>query len=142
MDVSTLSLAALEARARGLRDEAALLRMAEILNRDRRAGARLLSERCRHRATRRRRERLRGRRLLALRGRLVAGGARLVAGVDEVGMGPLAGPVVAAAVVLPDRIDLPPSGSPPGPGNVWPSPSPARPWRSRSLRCRPRMWTA
>jgi ribonuclease HII len=107
MDVSTLSLAALEARARGLRDEAALLRMAEILNRDRRAGARLLSERCRHRATRRRRERLRGRRLLALRGRLVAGGARLVAGVDEVGMGPLAGPVVAAAVVLPDRIDLP-----------------------------------
>ena len=29
------------------------------------------------------------------------GGARLVAGVDEVGRGPLAGPVVAAAVVLP-----------------------------------------
>ena len=27
-------------------------------------------------------------------------GIRLVAGVDEVGMGPLAGPVVAAAVVL------------------------------------------
>ena len=34
-------------------------------------------------------------------------GARLVAGVDEVGVGPLAGPVVAAAVVLPDRVDLP-----------------------------------
>src|SRR5690606_14347445 len=30
-----------------------------------------------------------------------------VAGVDEVGMGPLAGPVVAAAVVLPDRVELP-----------------------------------
>jgi len=30
-----------------------------------------------------------------------AGGARLVAGVDEVGRGPLFGPVVAAAVVLP-----------------------------------------
>src|SRR5438128_3327415 len=28
-------------------------------------------------------------------------GIRLVAGVDEVGMGPLAGPVIAAAVVLP-----------------------------------------
>src|SRR5437870_6902944 len=28
-------------------------------------------------------------------------GIRLVAGVDEVGMGPLAGPVVAAVVVLP-----------------------------------------
>jgi len=30
-----------------------------------------------------------------------------VAGVDEVGMGPLAGPVVAAAVVLPRRPELP-----------------------------------
>jgi ribonuclease HII len=30
-----------------------------------------------------------------------------VAGVDEVGMGPLAGPVVAAAVVLPERPELP-----------------------------------
>ena len=29
---------------------------------------------------------------------------RVVAGVDEVGRGPLAGPVVAAAVVLPRRL--------------------------------------
>lgn len=36
---------------------------------------------------------------------LLAGGARRVAGVDEVGRGPLAGPVTAAAVVLePGRI--------------------------------------
>ena len=34
-----------------------------------------------------------------------ARGARVIAGVDEVGRGPLAGPVTAAAVVLdPDRI--------------------------------------
>jgi ribonuclease HII len=33
--------------------------------------------------------------------RLVAQGYRLIAGVDEVGRGPLAGPVVAAAVILP-----------------------------------------
>ena len=37
--------------------------------------------------------------------RLIAGGARVIAGVDEVGRGPLAGPVTAAAVVLnPARI--------------------------------------
>ena len=37
--------------------------------------------------------------------RLIQGGARLIAGVDEVGRGPLAGPVTAAAVVLdPGRI--------------------------------------
>ncbi|ROR01618.1 ribonuclease HII [Desulfosoma caldarium] len=34
-------------------------------------------------------------------------GFRLLAGVDEVGRGPLAGPVVAAAVILPEGMDLP-----------------------------------
>lgn len=34
-------------------------------------------------------------------------GYTVVAGVDEVGMGPLAGPAVAAAVVLPWRVKLP-----------------------------------
>jgi ribonuclease HII len=33
--------------------------------------------------------------------RLIAQGYRLIAGIDEVGRGPLAGPVVAAAVILP-----------------------------------------
>jgi ribonuclease HII len=33
-----------------------------------------------------------------------AAGAALVAGIDEVGRGPLAGPVVAAAVILPDGL--------------------------------------
>jgi len=37
----------------------------------------------------------------------LARGFRTVAGVDEAGRGPLAGPVVAAAVVLPERFDLP-----------------------------------
>ncbi|TCP52505.1 RNase HII [Tumebacillus sp. BK434] len=36
-----------------------------------------------------------------------AQGYRLVAGVDEAGRGPLAGPVVAAAVILPEGIELP-----------------------------------
>lgn len=34
-------------------------------------------------------------------------GARAVAGIDEAGRGPLAGPVVAAAVILPETFDLP-----------------------------------
>ncbi len=36
---------------------------------------------------------------------LWARGARHVAGVDEAGRGPLAGPVVAAAVILPPNVD-------------------------------------
>ena len=34
-------------------------------------------------------------------------GFRVVAGIDEAGRGPLAGPVVAAAVILPETFDLP-----------------------------------
>lgn len=34
-------------------------------------------------------------------------GYRFIAGVDEVGRGPLAGPVVAAAVILPEDFDVP-----------------------------------
>ena len=34
-------------------------------------------------------------------------GFECVAGIDEAGRGPLAGPVVAAAVILPDNFDLP-----------------------------------
>jgi ribonuclease HII len=34
-------------------------------------------------------------------------GHKIVAGIDEAGRGPLAGPVVSAAVILPEGIDLP-----------------------------------
>lgn len=36
-----------------------------------------------------------------------SGGCRFIAGVDEVGRGPLAGPVVAAAVILPPDFNVP-----------------------------------
>jgi ribonuclease HII len=38
---------------------------------------------------------------------LIKQGFRLIAGVDEVGRGPLAGPIVAAAVILPHKFSLP-----------------------------------
>ena len=37
----------------------------------------------------------------------IRNGFRYIAGVDEAGRGPLAGPVVAAAVILPESFDLP-----------------------------------
>lgn len=39
--------------------------------------------------------------------REISGGCTFIAGVDEVGRGPLAGPVVTAAVVLPSDFDVP-----------------------------------
>ena len=44
--------------------------------------------------------------LLAFEKELYGQGIALIAGVDEVGRGPLAGPVVAAAVILPKDIQL------------------------------------
>lgn len=45
--------------------------------------------------------------LYAMEAALHAEGISLVCGVDEAGRGPLAGPVCAAAVILPEKCDLP-----------------------------------
>ena len=78
------------------------------LARDRRAGARALGARLERVREAELRERERLREIASWEERLRRSGAGRVAGVDEVGMGPLAGPVVAAAVVLPSG--LPPRG--------------------------------
>jgi ribonuclease HII len=106
METAGVPLAELRRRveaARGARRR----RLLDALCADRRAGAQRLAEAQARALRERRAEARRIRRLLARRRALFAAGARFVAGVDEVGVGPLAGPVVAAAVVLPERIDLP-----------------------------------
>ena len=52
-------------------------------------------------------EDLRLEKMLAYEKELYAQGINLIAGVDEVGRGPLAGPVVAAAVILPENCKIP-----------------------------------
>jgi ribonuclease HII len=101
-------LAALAARAREAADDpGALVGLLRTLRGDPRAGAAALAERVARRLAAARAERARVAQLFALRRRLRRQGTLRIAGVDEVGMGPLAGPVVAAAVVLPDRVALP-----------------------------------
>jgi ribonuclease HII len=70
------------------------------LREDPREGARELAESLEARRRRDSAERRRLSRLFALELALARAGHVRIAGVDEVGMGPLAGPVVAAAVVL------------------------------------------
>jgi len=107
MDVSGENLARLRERAVALTGDAEREALVAALRADSRTGARDLAERIdrRHRAVVA--ERARVARLFERRNRLIAQGVRFVAGVDEVGMGPLAGPVVAVAVILPAEIDLP-----------------------------------
>jgi ribonuclease HII len=72
----------------------------EALAADPRAGARALAKSLETKRRARRRENDRLRRLLSFERELWDRGVELVAGVDEAGMGPLAGPVVAAAAIL------------------------------------------
>jgi ribonuclease HII len=80
--------------------------VAAALEADPRAGARTLLRAHRRRLERTARTRARRRQLLEIEGRLWGAGVGRVAGVDEVGIGPLAGPVVAAAVIFDPAIDI------------------------------------
>ena len=76
------------------------------LKRDRRRGVRALHDPARRRFERERNERLRLDAMLNFERVLWRQGVRRVAGLDEAGTGPLAGPVVAAAVVFPPHVEL------------------------------------
>ena len=77
------------------------------LRADPREGGRALADVLAGRERRLAAERSRLAKLFALERELVRAGHTRIAGVDEVGMGPLAGPVVAAAVILPQGAWLP-----------------------------------
>lgn len=79
----------------------------DALRADPRAGARALAASLAARRDRSLREQRRLSALFEAERRFWAKGVTRVAGVDEVGVGPLAGPVVAAAVVLPRGVSLP-----------------------------------
>jgi len=99
MQIEGIALCALRRQllAGALDDEANVA----ALERDGRAGARAIGASLRRRLRARRQQQQRQEILLGPERQLWADGITTVAGVDEVGRGPLAGPVVAAAVVLP-----------------------------------------
>lgn len=80
--------------------------LVEALESDSRQGAKQLAKRIRERWRSNRAEGQRLHSLLRFEIELWAGGYELVAGVDEAGMAPLAGPVVAGAVILPRNYKL------------------------------------
>ena len=82
-------------------------RLWSLLEQDHRAGVRRLAVRARLLHRRHEAEAARMVRLSEIERRLWSQGVRHIAGVDEVGRGCLAGPVVAAAVVLAPDTDIP-----------------------------------
>lgn len=104
-DVSHLSIE--ELRDRYIRgDEPVTGPLLAALRRDRRTGVRRLHDALRRRREREREERQRLDAMLHFERVLWKSGVERIAGVDESGVGPLAGPVVAAAVVFPPDVDL------------------------------------
>jgi ribonuclease HII len=104
MELREMSLAEIRRRlATRRRVTASLLAQ---LRRDPRAGARALADELGRRRGREAAERRRLRGLFRAERELRALGLSHIAGVDEVGVGPLAGPVVAAAVVLPADVSI------------------------------------
>lgn len=78
-----------------------------ILGQDPRSGAQKLVRLCHTKLEEWERERERLARMFSYERQVWAMGYKLVAGLDEAGRGPLAGPVVAAAVILPEEVYLP-----------------------------------
>src|SRR5438034_4748023 len=89
--------------ASGVSVSSAILRS---LQRDPRAGARRLYKVLAKRYEEQKKERNRLDAMLHFERLLWKAGIRHIAGVDEVGMGPLAGPVVAAAVIFPRGVEI------------------------------------
>jgi ribonuclease HII len=87
-------------------DEPVTAHLLNKLGRDPRQGARRIYELLKKRYERERSDRVRVLNMLNFERVLWKSGIRSIAGVDEVGIGPLAGPVVAAAVVFPPGTEL------------------------------------
>ncbi|WP_455166432.1 ribonuclease HII [Streptococcus sp.] len=79
----------------------------EELGKDARAGVQSAINKRKRELQKQVEEDLRLEKMLAYEKELYAQGVQLIAGVDEVGRGPLAGPVVAAAVILPKNCKIP-----------------------------------
>jgi ribonuclease HII len=81
-------------------------KLVERLEKDSRSGAKKLALAIQQRQLKNRREDQRLRKLLEFESELWSQGVHNIAGIDEAGMAPLAGPVVAAAVILPQGYTL------------------------------------
>ncbi|MFC1500622.1 ribonuclease HII [Candidatus Zixiibacteriota bacterium] len=101
MDPGDRSLRDLERLLETTENSAERMRLIGALESDVRAGARKLAERARKQDDKARRQEARWRAFFDPERRILEKGFSRIAGVDEAGRGPLAGPVYAAAVILP-----------------------------------------
>lgn len=101
----TMSISRIKTEVKALNEEARLLACAELMN-DPRKGVVAFAQKTMRAHERVVHERARLEKLWRFENEAYAQGYRAIVGTDEVGRGPLAGPVVAAAVVLPRGVEI------------------------------------
>lgn len=101
----TMSISRIKTEVEALNEEARLLACAELMN-DPRKGVVAFAQKTLRGHERVVHERARLEKLWRFENEAYAQGYRAIVGTDEVGRGPLAGPVVAAAVVLPRGVEI------------------------------------
>lgn len=100
-----MSISRIKTEVEALNEEARLLTCAELMN-DPRKGVVAFAQKTLRAHERVVHERARLEKLWRFENEAYAQGYRAIVGTDEVGRGPLAGPVVAAAVVLPRGVEI------------------------------------
>ena len=100
-----MSISRIKTEVEALNEEARLLACAELMN-DPRKGVVAFAQKTLRAHERVVHERARLEKLWRFENEAYAQGYRAIVGADEVGRGPLAGPVVAAAVVLPRGVEI------------------------------------
>ena len=104
-NLSTMTIAQIRGHIKSVnRPDEAYLR---ALEQDPRAGVRAIAEQMRKKQKAQARENARLEQMLTIEKKLRERGIQHIAGVDEAGRGPLAGPVIAAAVILPPDTLIP-----------------------------------
>jgi len=101
--LSALTISKINALIREIEPDDSVI---EILKADQRAGVRALAVKLERHRLREKNLRQKQENMLAIERELRINGKMLIAGVDEAGRGPLAGPVVAGAVILPEEVSL------------------------------------
>ena len=101
--LATLTISKINALIREIEPDDSVI---EILKADPRAGVRAIAVKLERGKLREDNLRIKQENMLAIENELRASGKKLIAGVDEAGRGPLAGPVVAGAVILPEEVSL------------------------------------
>jgi len=102
--IASLSISEIAKRVEDVDYDVAFI---DVLQSDTRSGVRAIGQKLIKQKQRLERQQKRQIELCAIENELRASGKKIIAGVDEAGRGPLAGPVVAAAVILPENAQLP-----------------------------------